>query len=44
LGAALVLDGWALATPAVPARYHALEALVRSREAGLWGDKIVNFR
>ena len=44
LGAALVLDGWALATAAAPERYHALEALARSREAGLWGDKIVNFR
>jgi hypothetical protein len=44
LGAALVLDGWALATAAAPEEYHALEALARSREAGLWGDKIVNFR
>jgi endonuclease YncB( thermonuclease family) len=44
LGATLVLDGWALATAAAPEEYHALEALARSREAGLWGDKIVNFR
>jgi endonuclease YncB( thermonuclease family) len=44
LGAALILDGWALATPAAPEQYHALEAVARSREAGLWGDKIVNFR
>jgi hypothetical protein len=25
-------------------RYHALGALAHSREAGLWGDRIVNFR
>jgi endonuclease YncB( thermonuclease family) len=44
LGAELILDGWALATRDAPEEYHALEALARSREAGLWGDKIVNFR
>ena len=44
LGAAMIRDGWVLATPDAPPRYRALEGLARSREAGLWGDKIVNFR
>lgn len=37
LGAYLVQQGWALATPEAPFEYHALEKLARSREIGLWG-------
>lgn len=37
LGAYLVQQGWALATPEAPFEYHALEKLARTREIGLWG-------
>lgn len=37
LGAYLVQQGWALATPDAPFEYHALEKLARTRELGLWG-------
>lgn len=44
IGAVLVNDGWALAGPDAPYQYVALERLARSREVGLWGAKIQNFR
>lgn len=44
LGASLVADGWALAGADAPPQYVALERLARSREAGLWSDRITNFR
>ncbi len=37
LGATLVQQGWALATPEAPFEYQALEKLARTREIGLWG-------
>jgi endonuclease YncB( thermonuclease family) len=44
IGATLVQRGWALAAESAPPEYRALEALARSREAGLWGAKILNLR
>ena len=44
LGALMVAQGWALAGDDAPARYRALERLASSREVGLWGNKILNFR
>ena len=44
LGSVMVSQGWALAGDDAPARYRALERLASSREVGLWGNKILNFR
>jgi endonuclease YncB( thermonuclease family) len=44
LGAFLVQEGFALASPTAPAEYFALERLAESRELGLWGNKFLNFR
>jgi endonuclease YncB( thermonuclease family) len=43
-GAQLILEGWALTTPDAPPNYRQLEALAQSRDAGLWGNKILNLR
>ncbi len=37
IGAYLVQQGWALATPEAPFEYHALEKLARAHEIGVWG-------
>ena len=37
LGAWLLSQGWALATPDAPFEYHALERIARSRQVGVWG-------
>lgn len=37
LGAWLISQGWALATPDAPFEYHALERIARSRQIGVWG-------
>ena len=42
IAATLVRRGWALAAEEAPPQYRALEALAKSREAGLWGPKILN--
>jgi endonuclease YncB( thermonuclease family) len=39
LAAWLIERGWAMTTPDAPARYYSLEALARSRGAGLWADR-----
>ena len=44
IAADLIQRGWALAAEDAPPQYRALEALARSREAGLWGPKILNLR
>jgi endonuclease YncB( thermonuclease family) len=44
LGAYLVQEGFALASPYAPPEYFALERLAESRELGLWGNKFLNFR
>lgn len=44
IAAELVLRGWALAAPDAPSQYRAYEAIAESRDAGLWGSKIVNIR
>ena len=44
LGAAMIGEGWALATAEAPRRYRVLQERARAQEAGLWGDKIINFR
>ena len=38
LSAYLIKNGWALATPAAPFEYHALERLARHRGLGVWGS------
>ena len=37
LGAHLVQNGWALATPEAPFEYQAMERIARTRELGVWG-------
>ena len=37
LGAYLIQNGWALATPEGPFEYQAMEKIARSRELGVWG-------
>lgn len=37
LGAYLIKEGWALALPAAPAEYHALERIARHHKRGVWG-------
>ena len=44
IAAQLILRGWALAADDAPSRYRAYEAIAQSRDAGLWGNKIVNIR
>jgi hypothetical protein len=44
IAADLIQRGWALAADDAPPQYRALEALAKSREAGLWGPKILNLR
>jgi endonuclease YncB( thermonuclease family) len=44
LGAWMIEQGWGLAAANAPPEYRALEQLARSREVGLWGSQIKNFR
>ncbi len=37
LGAWLIRQGWAVATPDAPFEYHTVERIARSRGKGLWG-------
>ncbi len=37
LAAYLIRQGWALALPAAPFEYHALEKIARQQSAGVWG-------
>lgn len=44
IAAEMVLRGWALAADNAPSRYRAYEKIAQSRDAGVWGAKIVNIR
>jgi endonuclease YncB( thermonuclease family) len=44
LGAFLILNGWALATPEAPFEYQALEKIARTREVGVWGWAVDSVR
>ncbi len=44
LGAWLIEQGWAVATPEAPFEYHVLQEFAQSRRAGLWGFQADDIR